>query len=108
MGLVSRKSLIERECNDLLPLLKQLKKICSYDNKKTIEDLRSVALLGSSMEDLKKNPKEAMNVLLPMIMSFAEKDSLFRGEDRVFQEVIDILLTEGIDACIQRVEELKR
>lgn len=60
------------------------------------------------MEDLKKNPKEAMNVLLPMIMSFAEKDSLFRGEDRVFQEVIDILLTEGIDACIQRVEELKR
>lgn len=108
MGLVSRKSLIERECNDLLPSLKQLKKVCSYDNKKTIEDLRSVALLGSSMEDLKKNPKEAMNVLLPMIMSFAEKDSLFRGEDRVFQEVIDILLTEGIDACIQRVEELKR
>ncbi len=50
MGLVSRKSLIERECNDLLPLLKQLKKVCSYDNKKTIEDLRSVALLGSSMK----------------------------------------------------------
>lgn len=60
------------------------------------------------MEDLKKNPKEAMNVLLPMIMSFAEKDNLFRGEDRVFQEVVDILLTDGIDACIKRVEELKR
>ena len=101
MGLVSRKSLIERECNDLLPLLKQLKKVCSYDNKKTIEDLRSVALLGSSMEDLKKNPKEAMNVLLPMIMSIAEKD-------KVFKEAVDILFTDGIVDCIQRVKELKR
>ena len=101
MGLVSRKSLIERECNDLLPLLKQLKKVCSYDNKKTIEDLRSVALLGSSMEDLKKNPEEVMGVLLPMIMSIAEKD-------KVFKEAVDILFTDGIVDCIQRVKELKR
>lgn len=108
MGLMSRETFIKENCNELLVLLKQLYTVCLYNNKTTIEDLRKVALLGSSMEDLKKNPKEAMNVLLPMIMSFAEKDSLFRGEDRVFQEVIDILLTEGIDACIQRVEELKR
>ena len=101
MGLMSRETFIKENCNELLVLLKQLYTVCLYNNKTTIEDLRKVALLGSSMEDLKKNPEEVMGVLLPMIMSFAEKDNLFK-------EAVDILFTDGIVDCIQRVKELKR
>ena len=101
MGLMSRETFIKENCNELLVLLKQLYTVCLYNNKTTIEDLLKVALLGSSMEDLKKNPEEVMGVLLPMIMSIAEKD-------KVFKEAVDILFTDGIVDCIQRVKELKR
>ena len=101
MGLMSRETFIKENCNELLVLLKQLYTVCLYNNKMTIEDLRKVDLLGSSMEDLKKNPEEVMGVLLPMIMSIAEKD-------KVFKEAVDILFTDGIVDCIQRVKELKR
>ena len=65
-----------------------------------MRDIHSVALFGNDMENLWENPKEVMNVFLPILVSYAK-------EDAFFQEAIDTLLSTGVAECMKKVTTLR-
>ena len=101
MSLSVRKDVIRRvNADEMVVFLRKLRDIYKWDDETIISDIHSVALLGNDMEDLKENPKEVMNVFLPILVSYAR-------EDAFFQEAIDTLLSKGVAECMQKVNALK-
>lgn len=100
MALTSRKIIIQRNSDEIFLLLRKLMEIYDSDEKKIMSDMHSVALLGNDMKDLKKNPKEAMNILLPMIKSYTKVD-------KVFEEVVETLMSGGVLECMRKLEKIK-
>ena len=101
MSLSPSKDVVRRvNSNEMVVFLRKLRAIYDWDDEKIMRDIHSVALLGNDMEDLRENPKEVMNVFLPILVSYAR-------EDDFFQEAVDALLAKGIAQCMQKVNALK-
>lgn len=100
MALTSREDFIRRNSDEMFLLLRKLNQIYHSDDDKILRDIRRVSLFGNDMKDLEKNPIEAMNVFLPMIKSYAKVD-------RVFAEVVEILVSDGIVECMRKLEKVK-
>ena len=101
MSLSPSKDVVRRvNSNEMVVFLRKLRVIYDWDDERIMRDIHSVALFGNDMENLWENPKEVMNVFLPILVSYAK-------EDAFFQEAIDTLLSKGVDECMQKVNALK-
>lgn len=101
MSLSPGKDVVRRANSDeMVVFLRRLGDIYDWDDEKILRDIHSVALLGNDMEDLRENPKEVMNVFLPILVSYARKDAFF-------QEAIDTLLSKGVAECMKKVTTLR-
>lgn len=89
MSLVSRKEYIESRRRELRFMVDTLYDVYS-DKSKLDKSIKRHAVLGDGMSGLKKNPDKAVDVLLPIIRSYGEKDW-------VFSKAVDALLKEGVD-----------
>ena len=101
MSLSMRIDVIRRvNADEMVVFLRKLRDIYKSDDERIMSDIHSVALLGNDMEDLRKNPKEVMNVFLPILVSYAR-------EDDYFQEAVDALFHKGIVESIKKVNALR-
>ena len=101
MSLSVRKDVIRRvNADEMVVFLRKLRDIYNWDDEKIMRDIHSVALLGNDMEDLRENPKEVMNVFLPILVSYAR-------EDDFFQEAVDTLFHKGIVESIRKINALR-
>lgn len=101
MSLSPSKDVVRRVNRDeMVVFLRKLRVIYDWDDERIMRDIHSVALFGNDMEDLKENPKEVMNVFLPILVSYAK-------EDAFFQEAIDTLLSKGVAECMKKVTTLR-
>ena len=101
MSLSPSKDVVRRvNSNEMVVFLRKLRAIYDWDDEKIMRDIHSVALFGNDMENLWENPKEVMNVFLPILVSYAK-------EDAFFQEAIDTLLSTGVAECMKKVTTLR-
>lgn len=101
MSLSPSKDVVRRvNSNEMVVFLRKLRVIYDWDDERIMRDIHSVALFGNDMENLWENPKEVMNVFLPILVSYAK-------EDAFFQEAIDTLLSTGVAECMKKVTTLR-
>lgn len=101
MSLSGHIDVIRRvNADEMVVFLRKLRDIYNSDDERIMSGIHSVALLGNGMEDLRENPKEVMNVFLPILVSYAR-------EDDFFQEAVDALLHKGVMESIRKINALR-
>ena len=101
---------IERSKRELFFMVRTLRDIYG-DEDKLNKSIRKCAILGDGMSGLKKHPDKALEVFLPVILSYDKErvdfSSLYNSGKNVFKDAIDTLLERGVDEFCEELRKVR-
>lgn len=109
MGIMMRRDYINQKKMELSFMVGTLRRIYGDDDKMG-QSVRRHTVLGCGMSELKAHPDKALDVFLPVILSYGEANTgisrFYNGERSDLKNAVDALLENGVDEFYEELQKI--